>query len=184
MLRFQDEVAQRVVDGLRIPLSSAEQLALASPITTSADAYDLYVRARFHWVEFCVRSERNSLTEGQRLLETALGLDASFAQAHAQLSHLLVFECANWSDGAAERLARGRAAAERALALDPHLADAWIALGFFFSQTGTTRRRFARCAAARTSRRTPMSAGICSATAITTPASSTWPRRRTARPES
>jgi non-specific serine/threonine protein kinase len=136
MLQFHDEVAHKVVDGLSIPLSTAEQQALALPITKSADAYDLYVRARFHWTEFGVRSRRESLIEGKRLLEDAIRLDESFAQAHALLSFLLFYESANFTDGARERLVRARAAAERALALDPLLADGWIALGAVCSEVG------------------------------------------------
>src|SRR5687767_5862518 len=44
-LRFQDEVAQRVLEGLSVPLSPSERRALASPVTRSNEAYDLYLRA-------------------------------------------------------------------------------------------------------------------------------------------
>jgi serine/threonine protein kinase/Tfp pilus assembly protein PilF len=136
LLRFQDEVAQQVVDGLSIPLSSAEQESLALPLTGSADAHDLYVRARFHWMEFSVRSERHCLEQGQRLLEQAIALDPNFAHAHALLSFLNFYESANFSDKAPENLQRARASAQRALAIDPNLPDGWIALGAMYSQTG------------------------------------------------
>ena len=75
MLRFQDEIAQQVTEGLSVRLSPAEQKSLASPITTSPEAYDLYLQARFHWTEHSVRSLRDSLTQGRRLLERAIELD-------------------------------------------------------------------------------------------------------------
>ena len=136
MLRFQDDVAQQVVDGLSVPLSPAEQQSLASPITRSADAYDLYLEARFHWTEYSVRSMRDNLRTGQQLLERAIVLDSRFAHAHALLSLLLFYESCNFTENAGDNLSRARAAAEQALEIDPQLADGWIALGGAYSQFG------------------------------------------------
>jgi len=136
MLRFQDDVAQCVVDGLSVPLSSAEQHALASPITASADAHDLYLRARFHWTEYGVRTQRESLTEAQRLLNQAVALDPAFAHAHALLGLLFFYESANFPEGAGDTLRRAQGSAERALTLAPDLADGWIARGIVLAQTG------------------------------------------------
>jgi TolB-like protein/predicted Ser/Thr protein kinase len=136
MLRFQDEVAQQVAEGLSVPLSAAEQQSLASPITKSAEAHDLYVQARFHWTEYSVRSLRESLRRGQQLLERAIAIDPAFAHAHALLSLLLFYESANFTENAEANLARAQNTAERALALDGELADGWIALGGAYSQAG------------------------------------------------
>ncbi len=136
MFRFQDEVAQCVVDGLKVQVSQGERASLSEPITRNADAYDLYLRARFHWTEYSVHSLRNSLRSGQRLLEQAIRLDASFAHAHALLGMLLVFESANFTDGASENLKRAEQCAKEALRLDPSLVDGWIALGGACAQGG------------------------------------------------
>ena len=40
MLRFQDEVAQRVVDGLKVQGSPSEHAMLAAPITANVEAYN------------------------------------------------------------------------------------------------------------------------------------------------
>jgi TolB-like protein/Flp pilus assembly protein TadD/predicted Ser/Thr protein kinase len=136
MLRFQDDIAQQVTEGLSVPLSHAEQQSLASPITKSAEAYDLYIQARFHWTEYSVRSLRDSLTQGQRLLERAIELDPAFAHAHALLSFLLFYESCNFRENAPANLARARTTAERALAIDDQLADGWVALGGAYAQAG------------------------------------------------
>jgi non-specific serine/threonine protein kinase len=136
LLRFQDEVARQVVEGLAIQLSSEERQSLAAPMTTSADAHDLYVRARFHWTQYSMLSSRESLQQGQQLLAQAIALDPSFAHAHALLGFLLFFEVAGWSQGAGDRLALARESAQRAIAIDPQLAEAWIALGAAFTQGG------------------------------------------------
>jgi tetratricopeptide (TPR) repeat protein len=81
-------------------------------------------------------SSRESLQQGQQLLEQAIALDPSFAHAHALLGFLLFFEVAGWSQSAAGRLARARESAQRAIAIDPQLAEAWVALGAAFTQGG------------------------------------------------
>jgi TolB-like protein/Tfp pilus assembly protein PilF len=136
MLRFQDEIAQQVVDGLSVPLSPSEQRALASPMTRSAEAYDLYLQARFHWTEYSVRSLRSDLEQGQQLLHRALAIDPGFAHAHALLSLLLFYESVNFTEHAAVNLERSRVSAEQAIAIDQHLADGWIALGGGYAQAG------------------------------------------------
>jgi tetratricopeptide (TPR) repeat protein len=132
VLHFHDQLAQHVVDGLRVRLSPTEQASLVAPITQSPEAYDLYLQARFQWTEFSIRSTRSSLHRGQRLLEQAVALDSSFAHAYALLGLLFAYEAANFVENAAESLRR----AELALHIDPQLADGWIALGFAHTQGG------------------------------------------------
>ena len=136
MLQFQDEVARRVVDGLSVPLSSAEQQSLASPMTESADAYDLYLQARFHWTEYSVRSLRDDLRQGRQLLVRALEVDPAFAHAHALMGLLLFYESANFTEDAAANLDAAMASAGRAVALNQELADGWIAMGGAHAQAG------------------------------------------------
>jgi len=136
MLRFQDEVAQQVVDGLSVRLSVDEQQSLAAPITQSAEAYDLYLQARFHWTEYSVRSMRSSLQHGQKLAEQAIAVDPAFAHAYALLGFLVVLETANFSENARLHLQRAEQAAQQACRLDPQLADAWVALGVAYAQGG------------------------------------------------
>jgi len=136
MLRFQDEVAQRVVDGLKIQVSQDERASLAEPMTRSPEAYDLYLQARFHWTDYSVHSRRSSLHAGQRLLEEAIRLDSAFAHAHALHGMLLVFETANFPDAGGQNLRRAEQSAKEAVRLDEHLVDAWIALGGAYAESG------------------------------------------------
>jgi non-specific serine/threonine protein kinase len=136
MLGFQDEIAQKVVDGLSVPLSPSEQQSLASPMTESPEAYDLYIQARFHCIEYSVRSLRDNLWRGQQVLDRALAIDPSFAQAHALLGLLVFYESANFTDHQRENLERARSCAQRALELDANLADGLITLGGVYAQEG------------------------------------------------
>jgi serine/threonine-protein kinase len=136
MLRFQDEVAQRVVDGLKVQVSQSERASLSEPITGSTEAYELYLRARFHWTEYSVHSMRSSLHSGEQLLEQAIALDGAFAHAHALLGMLLAFETANFPDPEGQKLRRAEQCAKEALRLDEHLVDGWIALGAACAESG------------------------------------------------
>jgi non-specific serine/threonine protein kinase len=136
MLRFQDEVAQRVVDGLKVQVSTSERASLSAPITGSSDAYDLYLQARFHWTEYSVHSMRSSLQSAERLLEQAIALDGSFAHAHALLGLLLAMETANFPDPGAQNLRHAERSANEALRLDSRLVDGWIALGTACAEGG------------------------------------------------
>jgi non-specific serine/threonine protein kinase len=136
MLRFHDEVAQRVVDGLRVRVSPAEQQVLEAPLTRSPDAYDLYLQARYHWTEYSVRSSRASLRQGQRLVERAVALDPAFAHAHALLAFLLVMENANFSGVPQGQDRRAIECAQEAIRLAPAVADGWLSLGLAEAQIG------------------------------------------------
>ena len=89
MLKFQDEVAQKVVEGMRVELSGQEQESLAAKPTSSAEAYNLYLQARFYKNEYFMHSNAESLHQGQRLLRQAIRIDPSFADAYALLAQLV-----------------------------------------------------------------------------------------------
>jgi serine/threonine-protein kinase len=138
MLQFQDEVALKVVDGLRVQLSPSEESAMAAPVTDSPGAYALYLQARYYLNEYYMHSRRESLLRGERLLDQALLRDPRFAHAHALLGFFLTMEAANFAR-TAERLDAAEASARRAVDLNPRLPDALHALGMVHVQRGRPR---------------------------------------------
>ena len=128
------EIANAVVRRL-IRNSSAEQYSMRYSSNPEANRLywkGLYLRApmgRTNW--------RNDLTKSAEYLENAVRTDDRFAQAYAALAD--VYVSLGWERGGGpmtrELMTRGRLAAERALALDETLAEAYGALGtiqFFF----------------------------------------------------
>src|SRR5262249_7850799 len=107
MLKFQDEVAEKVVEGLSVEVSGQEHAAMTAPTTSSPEAYDLYLRGRFYLNEYFMRSSVDSLHRGQQLAEQAIAKDQSFAEAHALLATLLCMESANFDRNARANLERG-----------------------------------------------------------------------------
>jgi len=136
MLKFQDEVAQKVVEGLRVQVSGQEQESLAVRPTTSPEAYNLYLQARFYKNEYFMRTQLESLHQGRRALQQAVVLDPSFADAYALLAYLYGLESANVIANGAQNLAQGEKAARRALELKSNLLEGLLSLGAILTEAG------------------------------------------------
>ncbi len=136
MLKFQDEVAKKVVDGLQVQVSGKEQETLEAPVTTSPQAYNQYLQARFYRNDYFMRSQYESLHQGERYAQEAIAQDPSFAEAYALLATLYVMESANTSENAVANLALAEKAARRGIALKPNSADTLMALGGALTEQG------------------------------------------------
>jgi DNA-binding winged helix-turn-helix (wHTH) protein/Tfp pilus assembly protein PilF len=124
---LQGAIAQRVADSLA-HLSAAERDGLQSYRPRSTEAFFLQMRGRAHLRPFMRLPVLQALT----LFEQALALDPDYAMAHAGLAstYLLLASTAMLRPlPVDEAMPLARRAAERALALDEGLAEAWAALG-------------------------------------------------------
>ena len=95
---------------------------------TSVEAYDLYLRAR----ALPIVSDRPGRNLDQRIerFEEVIAKDPSFAPAWAGLAATYAIRSDQYAlDHPADELPKMRAAAERAIQLDPLLAEAHDALG-------------------------------------------------------
>ena len=110
---IQDEISRAIVNSLRLKLGRGRRR-----YETSTEAYDLYLRARAQ------RDKAQSIPE----FEQAIAKDPSFAPAYAGLAvaHLIASGTSRDNPG---EVAKMRAAAEKAIQLDPVLAEAYDALG-------------------------------------------------------
>jgi eukaryotic-like serine/threonine-protein kinase len=136
ILSFEDQIATKVVEGLQIEISPTEQKAIQQPVTTSVDAYNDYLQARFYLNEYLTHSRADSLQQGERLLLHAVSLDKNFADAYALLGQLYVFHSANFAEDAGANLQRGEAASQNALRINPQSTEGLIALGTIYGEEG------------------------------------------------
>jgi DNA-binding winged helix-turn-helix (wHTH) protein/TolB-like protein/Tfp pilus assembly protein PilF len=115
-MRMQSDIALQVTNVLAQNLDSAEKNALAKSYTENSDAFHLYQRARFEW------NKRNAqgATDAVSLFRTAIEKDPEFALAYAGLAEAM----ATINPDEAEIIA------QRAIELDPDLAEAHASLGF------------------------------------------------------
>jgi serine/threonine-protein kinase len=130
----QDEITREIVSALQVRLVSASGAGGMSARggTTNLEAYDLYLRAR---PLFLARG--TVLPQAERYLMEAIALDPGYARAHAMLASVLFVQPYYIITVRARDVAqRGRAAAQRAIALDDSLAEAHIALGHAHSEAG------------------------------------------------
>ena len=136
LLRFEDDVAQKVVDGLSVQLSGAEQESLRTSSTDSAEAYNLLLQARAYWAAYSMNSQEESLQNAERMANRAIEKDPSFVDAYALLAYSYTLEATNFQGNGAHNLALAEQAALKAVALNPHSFEANLALGGAYSEEG------------------------------------------------
>ena len=136
ILTFEDQVATKVVEGLKVEISPAEQKAIQQLPTTNVEAYNEYLQARSFFNQYLVESRFDLLHKGQKAALHATELDPNFADAFAVLAQLYAFEGSNSIEGGAELLKRGEAAAQQALKINPQNAEGLIALGGVYTELG------------------------------------------------
>jgi TolB-like protein len=128
----EGEVAQKVADALKAKLSPVESAQLAVVPTTNQAAYDLFLRAEFFVNKGSVNYVPADFRAAIPLYRQAIAQDSDFALAYARLS--LAESGVVWfgsGEGDVRQLvADARAQAEKALALQPKLVAAYLALGY------------------------------------------------------
>jgi TolB-like protein len=121
---LQREIALRVAEVLRVQVSSPEQRQLARAGTSSADAYLFYLRG----LHFLDKRNDQSVRQAKDYFEQALDLDPAFARAWTGLGDAYSALSALAAIRAADAYPQSRAAAERALQIDPDLPEAHVTL--------------------------------------------------------
>ncbi len=130
---IQADLTKKIAAALRATLTPEVETRLAAPPTESLEAYDLYTRARF--IVYGPRGQtREAWEEVAELLRQAVEADPDYALAYAGLADIYL---ALWSRGhlpPEEALAVAGPAVDKALALDPTLAQAHTSHGKILSQ--------------------------------------------------
>jgi non-specific serine/threonine protein kinase len=146
VFEVQDEIAQKIAAALRIQLSPQEQQALAAKPTDNLQAYDLYLRGR----SYARRLTRQDLEFALQMYENAVTQDANFALAFAAIANVCAYYHAHYAREDVW-IHRARAAAERAMTLQPDVpevmvAQAWIlyAKGQYDEMSAIVRNVIAR----------------------------------------
>jgi serine/threonine-protein kinase len=127
IFEIQDDIAHTIAAKLQITLTDRGVEPLVKRSTRDLEAYHLYLKGRFHWN----RRSSEGFEKAREYFEAALARDARYAPAYAGLAdyHISV---ASWGlEPPDVAWPRARAAAIKALDVDPSLADAHVSLAAF-----------------------------------------------------
>lgn len=123
-----DEISVGIVNNLRLKLGRGRRR-----YETSVQAYDLYLRAR----ALTDQRNRGAAREAAGIYHQVIAKDALFAPAYAGLAAAYAASSAQgFRDDHVAELTEMRAAAEKAIQLDPLLAEAHDALGMVYTRDG------------------------------------------------
>jgi serine/threonine protein kinase/tetratricopeptide (TPR) repeat protein len=136
----QDTIAQRIVEGLRLELSHAEQENIAKPKTENATAYEQYLRGRDLFARFIFRTiaaeDCNAAIEH---FQRAVELDPNFGLAYDGLGASYVNRVFKGLGGA-EDYERADVAFRKALEIDPQLIEARMLMVFVYLWRGEKQK--------------------------------------------
>ena len=124
----QTDIAENIARALRARLSGREKEAVSERPTDNPEAYDAYLRGLALWNK--LTSSPEDLSETVRQFTRATELDPSFALAWASLSVAHIFTYAEF-DATPRRLALGKKALDRAVALQPDHGEVHFAQGMY-----------------------------------------------------
>ncbi|HMI31664.1 MAG TPA: protein kinase [Candidatus Limnocylindrales bacterium] len=115
----QDEVASAVAKALEVELVSAGAKDVSQPEPSSSEAYEAYLKGRFHWNKRTPEALRLAI----KWFERAIEIDPEFARAYAGLADVYNVQVTYMQVSADEAYPKGERAARRAVELAPELAE-------------------------------------------------------------
>jgi eukaryotic-like serine/threonine-protein kinase len=158
IIAVQDEITQRIVNGLRLELSPDEQAGLAQPATVNAEAYEEYLRGRDRFARFIFRSVAATDCDAAIAhFKRAIELDPDFGLAYDGLGACHVNRVFKGLGGV-EDFQRAEAAFNKALSIDPNIVEARMLLVFVLLWRGHKQK--ARDEVARMRRDAPNEAVV------------------------
>jgi serine/threonine-protein kinase len=122
---LQDEISLAIVDTLKARLLTGEREALTKRHTDNPELHNLYLLARHHWGKFT--PEGFDLAE--QYLEQAIEKDPEFPLAYAGIAEINHFRPFFAGVRPKESFPKAKEFVQKALAIDPNLADAHAVMG-------------------------------------------------------
>lgn len=125
LLGIQDRISERIARELLPQMTGEDQKLLAKRFTENSEAYQLYMRGRYHW-------NKNNSVDWNKAVEyfnQAIEKDPTYALAYTGLADAYLSVVAEQLMAEAESTPKARQAALTALRLDDTLAEAHVSLG-------------------------------------------------------
>lgn len=125
MAALERELTHDTIRATGRELAPESEQKLAGVARVKPEAYDAWLRGQF----YLHRQTRESVDAAIAALESAVRIDPSFAAAHAELAQAYVWKLFLFAPKEARWSERAFVESEKALALDPGLAVAYLARG-------------------------------------------------------
>ncbi len=124
IFKIQTDIAKQIANTLRAKLSPNEKQNIEKKYTENTEAYQLYLQGRYYWNK---RSEE-SVRRGIDFFKNAIALDSNYALAYAGLGDSYLMLGVHGMVKPDESFPVANRYAEKALALDNTLAEAYATL--------------------------------------------------------
>ena len=124
---IQDEITKAIVEQLKVRLVPAEKKAISQTPTENVEAYTLYLKGR----EFFHNLTKWFVELARQMFVKAVEVDPGFARAYAGIANCDARMAGSY--GAQIEVSEILATADKAIALDPQLAEAHAARGHALS---------------------------------------------------
>ncbi len=124
---IQEQVAQQIVEALKLKLSFSEKVSLTKRQTVNAQAYDLYLRGQDYLYQLTKRGVENAI----QLFEKAIELDPRYAAAYAACSSAYGQMYQYFARDEKYRV-RAQELSFKALMYDGNLPEAYTAMGLSY----------------------------------------------------
>jgi TolB-like protein/Flp pilus assembly protein TadD len=124
-LGLQAELGQAIAAQVRIKLTQEQKAQLARAVTSSPDAFDIYLRGRFHWNH----RTREMITRSIQQFEEALAIDPHYCLAWAGVADAYAILPITSDTPTGECFPKAMKAAREAILADDRSAEAHTAMG-------------------------------------------------------
>lgn len=132
---LQLAVVEHITDALDIQLSAREERTVVRKYTYDLEAYDLYLRGKFH----SRKRDRESLLRAAAYYERALALDAAFTEARASLSVTNALLFVYGHDPSPKRAEQALSLALTAVQERQNSSESHLALGAIYRQNNIAK---------------------------------------------
>lgn len=122
----EEEISQEISEKLRLRLSGEDRSRLVKRFTSSTEAYQDYLRGRYHWN----RMTEEGLTRGIECFQEAIRKDPNYALAYAGLADCYGHMGFLGIFPPKDVIPKAKEAAAKAIEMDSQLAEAHTSLAF------------------------------------------------------
>jgi len=126
LVSLQSEIARDISTKLKSKLSGAEETKVSKTATADPEAYQAYLKGRYYWNRRTAENIKKAIEQ----FKIATDRDPNYALAFVGLADCYVVSNEYAGVPTSETVPRARSYAERALSLDPQLAEPHATLGW------------------------------------------------------